>query len=181
MKKTAEKPGLETPVKKAKLTKQQIIMITGFSLVIITIIIVGIILYQLLNKKPDANGNLVINDSNLSTIGEQLEEQVQDGMYEVNMNTNWNFRNSKSASSNASVANSTSNRYPVSFDIILEGQEEAIYSSDVIPVGYSIKEIKLDTELPAGTYNGICKYHLLNEDGSEKSSLSVTITIIIEE
>lgn len=169
---------------KSKLTKSQKIMITGFSVVFIAILAVGFFVYSLLNKKPVVDppyngGNLVVDESNLGSIGEHLDDQVADGMFEVNMNTIWSFANGKSASSDAYIANSTSNHYPISFDVKLSDSEEAIYTSSVIPVGYSIKEIKLDTDLAAGTYKAICNYHLLNEDGSERSSLAVNITLII--
>lgn len=165
--------GVEEEKKEKKNKKKKIIIVA----IICTIAVVGIILYFILNKEE---GGLVIDDSNLADVEEQLAETVADGMFEINMNTTWNFPNGESASSDAYVANGNANKYPISFEILLDGTE-VVYSSTVIPVGKQIKEIALDKDLPAGSYQAVCMYHLLNEDGTDNSSCGVNIALNIAE
>jgi len=168
---------------KGGLTKVQLILIIGFVALAAVICIVGYILYNSMNKDPEpavagGNGNLVIDESNLAEVDEIMAQAVEEGMFEVNMNTIWNFPDGESPSSDAYVANGNANSRPISFDIILDG-EECVYSSTVIPVGNRIKEIKLDKDLAAGQYNATCMYHLWNEDGTENSSFGVGIVLYI--
>lgn len=166
---------------KKGLTTSQKIMIAGFAVLILVIASASVIIYKALQKPAEtAAGNLIVDESNLSTIGQQLEESIQDGMFEVNMNTTWTFPDALSPSGDAYIANSTANHYPISFDILLGEEQEIIYSSSVIPVGSQIKEIKLDKELEPGTYSAICFYHLWKEDGTENSTFGVNISLVVE-
>lgn len=164
---------MEENQKKGISKKKKIII----AVAVCVIAIAGIIAYFLLNKEE---GGLVIDDSNLEEVEETLSESVADGMFEINMNTVWHFPDGKSASSDAYIANGNANKHPISFDILINGEEE-VYSSTVIPVGKQIKEIVLDKELKAGDYKAVCFYHLLNEDGTESSSCGVDIVISIAE
>ena len=101
--------------KKEKLSMKQKILI---AVLIIIILILGIVIYRLLNKEE---GGLVIDESNLEEVEEQLTDSVADGMFEINMNTVWHFQNGKSASSDAYVANGGSNKHPISFEVLLDG------------------------------------------------------------
>lgn len=165
--------GVEEEKKEKKNKKKKIIIVA----IICTIAVVGIILYFILNKEE---GGLVIDDSNLADVEEQLTDSVADGMFEINMNTVWHFPNGKTASSDAYVANGNANKHPFSFEILVDGTEE-VYSSSVIPVGKQIKEIVLDKNLKAGDYKAVCFYHLWNEDGTESSSCGVDIVLSIAE
>lgn len=169
-------------MKKKKLNTTQIILIVGFVCIIVLICVFGFFLINA-NKENDTEpvtgGSLVIDESNLEAVKSQFEESVGKGMFEVNMNTVWTFPDGESASSDAYVANGTSNLLPVSFEILVD--DEAVYESTVIPVGNQIKEIVLDKDLDAGNYNAICMYHLWNEDGTEDSSFGVNIQLIVQE
>lgn len=165
---------------KGKLTTNQKIMIGGFVAIILVIIVAAIILYHILTKPDDTQGSLVIDASNVEAVTNELAERVADGMFEVNMNTVWHFKDASEPSYDAVLANLGSNNYAISFDVILADTEETVFTSTVIPIGSQIKEIKLDKDLDAGTYNAICKYHLLREDGTENSSMSVNITLAVE-
>lgn len=175
--------GNETEEKNKGLTTNQKILIGGFAAIAVVIVIAGFFLYRALNNHEEpvvssAGGNLVVDESNLTEIEDMLSEAVQDGMFEVNMSTTWNFPDGKSASSDAFLANGTANHYPLTFEVLLDG-EEVVYSSTVIPVGNQIKEIKLDKELTAGSYKAVCLYHLWKEDGTENSTFGVDITLNI--
>lgn len=165
-----------------KLSKGQKIMIGGFTCVIIVIVAAAAVIFSILSKpKPEpAKGNLVVNQDNVSQITNDIEAEVADGMFMTDMNVDWSFPNGKSASVDAYVGNSISNHRPISFDVVLSDTGEVIYTSDVIPTGYTIKEIKFDTSLSAGTYAAVCNYHLLDEEtGDVVSSVGINITLRI--
>lgn len=161
--------------------KGKVLMIILFIGMLSTI---GVLAYMVLNPKEatvqqEQQGSLLIDESNLEEVTDSISEAVKDGMFEVNMSTDWNFQNGEAASTNAVVANGIANKYPISFDVILD--DEVIYTSTIIPVGKQIKEIILDKELDKGTYNAVCLYHLWNEDGTQNSEFGVKIRLIIEE
>lgn len=144
--------------------------------------VIGVLAYMVLNPKEQdklSNESLVIDESNLEEVVGTIEEAVEDGMFEVNMNVEWSFPNGESASTDAVVANGTANRCPISFEVILG--EEVLYTSTIIPVGKQIKDIVLEKDLEPGIYNAVCQYHLWNEDGTEKSRFAVNIQLQILE
>ena len=150
-------------------------------LIIFLIAAVGILFFKLNTKETasQGSGNYVIDENNLVEIENQLTSSVDDGMFEVNMNTTWRFEAGNPVSSNAFVANGGSNHYPITIELTLE-DGETIYTSSLIPVGSQLKEIKLEKPLEKGTYNGICTYHLWKEDGEERSSMGVNITLVVD-
>lgn len=167
--------------KPSKLTTTHKILIFGFAFLIIVIGVAGYFIYQSLQKPEEPTGNsYLIDESNLTDITRQMAEEVADGMFEVNMNTKWTFPDGKSASTNAEIANSSFNKYPIAFDIRLAGEEEPIFTSTVIPVGSQINKVILERSLSAGTYDAVCTYHLLDDNGNEKSTLAVNITLTIQ-
>lgn len=179
-----QQPSGKKPNERSGLTTNQKIMIGGFAGLIVVVAIAAVIIVSVLNKpQPDplpTGGNLVINEDNLAAIEKQIKAKVEEGMFMTDMTIDWSFPNGKSASTDAYVGNMVNNHRPISFDIIRPETGEVIYTSDVIPAGYSIKEIKLDTDLSAGTYPMVCMYHLLDEEtGATKSTLSVNITVRI--
>lgn len=166
---------------KKELTTSQIILIVGFLCVIAAVLIVGFFIYKSMRPQPQetvATGSLVVDESNLETITQDMQSRVDDSMFETNMNVVWNFPDGESPSDDAYVANAGSNHYAISFEVLLDGTE-VIFTSGVIPVGKRIKEIKLDKDLPAGSYEAVCMYHLLREDGTENSSFGVNIYLNI--
>lgn len=169
------------PENKKGFTTTQIILITGFVCVIAVIFAVGFFIYKSMQSQPQesaATGSLVVDESNLESITQDMQSRVDDSMFETNMNVVWNFPDGESPSDDAYVANAGSNHYAISFDVLLDGTE-VIFTSGVIPVGKRIKEIKLDRNLPAGSYEAVCMYHLLREDGTENSSFGVNIYLNI--
>ena len=169
-------------MKNKKLNTTQIILIVGFICIIALICVFGFFLLNA-NKEndtaPASGGNLVIDESNLEQVMSQMESSVEEGMFEVNMNTIWTFPNGESASADAYIANGHANKLPISFEIIVD--EEIVYTSTVIPVGSQIKDIILDKPLDAGSYNAVCMYYLWNEDGTENSNFGVNIQLVVKE
>ena len=101
------------------------------------------------------------------------------GSFQVNMNNEWTFPNGKSTSTNAFVSNYIGNTHTVYFTLALDGSEEILYTSPHIPVGGKLENLTIDTELGAGVHTAILTYHLLEADGTEYSTLAVTVKLII--
>lgn len=130
------------------------------------------------NKEP----NVVVTPDNVQQMLAEREEKerIPVGSYEVNMNNNWTFPDSKSASTDAYVGNSINNSNVIYFTIALKGSEEDFYTSPYIPVGSQLENVTLDCDLAAGTYDTVLTYHLVDDEYQELSSVSVALEIIIE-
>lgn len=122
----------------------------------------------------------VITEDNVNEVLSQAAEPAVAGYYNCTMNSEWHFEDSSKASYDAYVLNSAINTYTVYFDVNLEGTNELVYSSPYIPVKAHLDEIKLTSNLAAGTYPAIVTYHLVDEDHSELSTVAVTVTLYIE-
>ena len=158
--------------KSIKTSKNKFIIIFA-ALFIAIIITIGIILFSY------ENYNIVVDNDNVEDfIENQNLPPNQIGYYEVQMNTTWNFVSSKKSSYNAYICNSNSNLNTVYFTILIEN--ELVYTSPNLPVGTCLENIKLDKNLKKNSYPAIMKYHLLDDNNIEVSSLSVSMTIVIE-
>lgn len=152
----------------------------------------------LLLKKPDASSNVpdrsmvssgggtaavlergFVDRENADDIGTEMAEKVEEGMFECSMTTTWTFDSSDAESPNSYVANVDGNRHTVYFDVYLDGTEEAVYSSPLLPVGTEIRNIKLEKELSAGEYGATVVYTLVNEEYEEVSTVGFRIKICI--
>ena len=148
--------------------------------VIIVVAIVSILIITFVGK--DAENNVVVTPDNVEEIVAQQkkEDKVPIGSYEVTMNTEWIFPDSKTASADAYVSNAVTNNSTVYFDITLEGSTEIIYKSPYIPVGSSLKNIALDNDMKKGEYDAVLTYHLVDGSYKETSRVSVGIKITIQ-
>ncbi len=186
----------DSATKKAGLSTTQKILIAGFSIIIIG----GAVLsYILINKKDTPsknealsadNGNmLVIDENNLTDVEDLLEDKVSNGMFEINMNTIWNFPDSKSASTDAYIANSHTNSKPFYFEIVRGDTGATVFTSTVLPVGTSWDKITLnDSNIKSGSYDCKVVYHMLKvvNEGSDdekfeeddKFEVAVTLNIL---
>lgn len=121
-----------------------------------------------------------VDESNLDNVMSDMSDKVEDGMFECMMSSTWVFEDAASASSNSYVANVESNRHALYFDVYEEQTDELLYSSPILPVGSEIRNIKLDKELPAGDYDAVVMYTLVNEAYEEVSTVGFNITISIK-
>jgi len=163
--------------------KKTIIIISTISIVIIGILV--FIIIKLLQEpqkdadfEPYGRGTLVTSE-NAKRLAEEAKEPIADGYYTTSMNVDWYFDNGKAKSSNAYVENDVSNTRTVYFDLLMVGTNELLYSSPYIPVGSILEEITLVKELPAGDYDTIVKYHLVDDDMKELSTVSVSVKLHI--
>lgn len=170
-------------LKKAKMSTNTIILITVA--VIVFISMSATIVYLLLQQNTVPNNDvirreprptLITKDNIDETLG-LLEEPVEDGFYEVSMNTNWTFQGS---SSNAFVENVRNNTRTVYFDVKLADTGELVYSSPYIPVGTRIQGFTLDSQLNPGDYSGLVTYYLVDDNKDEVSNLTVRINLEVK-
>lgn len=163
-----------SPKKQKMTTKNRIIIIVT---AVVFIALIATIVYLLFHKdKKDYTKDdrpTVVTKDNVDEVIDSIDDPVEDGSYEITMNTEWNF---SKKSSDAYVENSTRNTRTVYFDVNLADSGELVYSSPYIPVGEKIQNFTLDSKLKPGKYNGVVTYHLVDDNKEEVSSLSVTVT-----
>ena len=160
--------------------------------VVVIIALLGTVVYLLTSRGGEEQGqeqqanepvsrNVVVNEDNVDEVLDQLPtERTAPGYYEVTMNTTWNFPSGEEPSSNAYVGNVETNTNSVYFDVTLADTEETILASPILPVGSHMDNITLDTALPAGTYDCLVTYHLLDDENRSIGKLMVSLTVIIE-
>jgi len=118
-------------------------------------------------------GTVAVDGTDLITpLSDELASAAQ---YTVKMTNDWVFDTATSPSQNVFVENTTRNSHTVYFDLILPETDEVLYSSPYMPVGAKIESITLDVLLPAGEYEPIVIYHLVDNDGNVLSTVSVRI------
>lgn len=121
----------------------------------------------------------VVDKDNAGDIMDEMTEKVSKGMFECKMTTAWTFDDGKSESPNAYVANVENNLYTLYFDVYEEVSNELLYSSPMLPVGTELKNFKLDKELPAGEYDAVVMYTMVDENQEEVSSVGFKVTITV--
>ena len=156
-------------------------------------ITVGIFTAVRLIRKPaqtkdDPKTGIVYDDAaieggwdNLSPeeIAEKLNEKVAEGMINISMNTAPYFENG-AADGNLMIVNESINNYPQKVQIVRNDTGEQIYESGAIAVGSKIERAKLNTALPAGTYECTAYFHNLNPETGEiigTAGAIITITV----
>ena len=99
-------------------------------------------------------------------IAEKLNEKVAEGMINISMNTAPYFEDG-TADGNLMIVNESINNYPQKVQIVRNDKGDQIYESNAIPVGSKIERAKLDTALPAGTYECTAYFHNLDPETGE--------------
>lgn len=172
-------PDISQRSAKKGLTKTHVILIIGFLVVIALIVF----LFFYFNKKeePAELGAVgIITEENLGEITDTLAKKMDQANFETYMSNDWSFPDGKSPSTNAIIGNSAANNYDFYFTVTLNDTGEEVYKSGLIPVGKTLAELKLNKELPDGTYSAICSYHLIDENGKEiESTLGFNVTLRI--
>ena len=109
----------------------------------------------------------------------RLNEQLEEGMINISMNTSPWFEDGTSLG-NLMIVNETINRHPQKVEIVRNDTGEVIYTSGAIPVGSKIEAAKLDMELEAGSYECTALFHNLDNSGNIIGSAGAIITITIK-
>ena len=112
-------------------------------------------------------------------IEDRLNEQLEESMINISMNTSPYFEDGCSLG-NLMIVNETINRYPQKVEILRNDTGEVIYTSGAIPVGSKIEAAALDVELEAGMYDCTALFHSLDDSGNIIGSAGAIITITIK-
>ena len=170
----------------------------SWTTILITIIILallitmtGILVSRRANKQdelPASENGLVFDESAVEGGWEQLSQeeiedrlnnQLEEGMINISMNTSPYFENGTSKG-NLMIVNETINRYSQKVQIIRNDTDEVIYTSGAIAVGSKIEAAALDVDLDAGTYECTALFHNLDNSGNIIGSAGAIITITIK-
>ena len=132
-------------------------------------------------RKVAESARVVLDEDSAANVMEEMRKEVEEGMFECNMSMTWTFSDGSAASKDAYVANSTNNKYPIYFDVILNDTGEKVYSSPVLPVGAELTNFSLDKDLDPGTYQATVYYSLIRDEESQEviSSAGFVIKIIV--
>jgi hypothetical protein len=130
--------------------------------------------------QTDENRTTILTSENFDEVMSEMDEPVVAGSYVCNMNTTWHFTDSSSPSYDAYVANAEENSYTVYFDVTLADTEQLVYSSPYMEVGAELADLKLSEKLDAGEYPAIVTYHLVDDQHVSLSTVSVSVTLIVE-
>ncbi len=165
-------------VKPSSAVKKRLIII-GVSVVFLAM--AAVIIYLLTRPADASNAKddraTVVTQENADEVKATMDNPVEDGYYQVVMNTEWTF---DSKTSNAYVENAKNNNRTVYFDVFRSDTNELVYSSPYIPVGEKIQGFLLDADLAPGSYDGLVTYHLVDDNHEEVSDLSVTVTFQVK-
>jgi flagellar basal body-associated protein FliL len=170
----------EKPGKDEKNQKRKKIII---AIIIVLLLIAIIILLILLLKKPEEEGRgsvRVVNEETAGTVMDDMRDEVAKGIFQCEMSMKWFYPNGTLGESDAYVANSKENKYPIYFDVILEDTNETVYSSPVLPVGTNVSGFALDKELPAGNHRATVMYTLVEDVESQKEISQAGFIVNIE-
>ena len=168
--------------------QSQKVLIGLLVVLIVAVLAVGGLLLHRMNQPPQTvlpelgTGNVVVDDT---FDPQEMQRKVDENMFEVKMNTTWNFPNgSQQPSSDAYVANSNANRLPFYFTLTLDtdgdGTDEVLYTSPKVPVGSAVRAFPLAVQLEPGMYTCVCTYTLLNADDTVDSNVSVTARLHVK-
>ena len=151
------------------------------TLAVVAITIVSVSAFTSSNNEPlSGEPNRIVTPDNIEEIIESMEDKkVTAGSYNVRMNPTWTFKNGKAASEDAYVENAVTNNNDVRVTITLNDTEELIYTSPIIPLGSRLADIVLDKDLPAGSYDCIITYHLLDDKGEDVSTVNLNLGVVI--
>lgn len=176
--------------KKRKEGKKKVVVLAVIVAIVIAVL-VGIIIY-LLGKKDkteevaeETRRNVVVTPDNVDEVIQQMQDNsrngVNQGYYTITQNSTWHFKSGKAISEDAYVENVAENTNAVYFDVVMaDDNEHKVLESPVIPIGSHLENIALDEELSKGTYDCVIVYHLVDDNQNTISTVSVTVTIIIE-
>ena len=178
----------DTRKKDEKKDRKLVIALT-IALAVVVVVLVAVIIILLGQKKAvhetsdrvvGGTARTVVDDESAAGVMDQMRQEVEEGMFQCEMSMKWTFDNWKAESLDAYVANSVNNSHPIYFDVYIDGIDEPVYMSPVLPVGTNITNIKLNKELDAGTYEATVMYTLLEDIETQEEMSRAGFVIQIE-
>lgn len=112
---------------------------------------------------------------------EQSQETSSDSSNsaaKVSINTNIVCKDSD-APANLMIYNDENNSESWRVTISRQDNGDRVYESDIIPVGYSVDESILQSSLPNGKYPCTASFHILDDEGNDKSVVNVDVKITV--
>lgn len=155
---------------------------------IITFIIMLLLLLLLLTRCCSSCSNMTPSDISQGEIEwnqprasrdlqAEIDKAVEQGMFNVFMNTNVVFKDGNSKG-NMMIQNIDTNVYPMYVEIY--NNDNLLYKSDIIDPGYKIEEAKLDTVLSKGTYDCTAYFYVTDSNKQEvQNKIGLNIKIIV--
>lgn len=109
-----------------------------------------------------------------------LNKRVEDGMITISMNADPAFETA-SSKGNLLIENSEKNKHPQVVQIYTKDDNKLIYTSDMIPIGKTLKEDTLDVKLSKGNYKCTAYFNAVDETSGEKlGTAAADITVHIQ-
>jgi hypothetical protein len=164
--------------------------IIGVIIIILLMAVITVLAVMLLKKHSKKTADtsdkrdVVVTKDNVEAVADRLEQQEYQtpGAFTAQMNFDaWHFATGDSESTDSYVANSLDNTNDIYFDIFLsDDQQNAIYESPILPRGSELRNVRLKTDLDAGTYDCVLVYHLVDGAQNTLGTASFTLQIVIE-
>ena len=165
-----------------KKSNRKVIIVTIVIIALVFVIgVMGCVIYSLLNKTEEEKPIENRSASEGLVVGGNISEKKKNARFTTDMNMIWTFPSGSPVSTNAHIGNSGSNSYECYFEIYLDDEnQKLLYSSQVLPVGTSIEQLKLDDVLPDGTYDALCTFHILDDENptEELGKVSFNVSLI---
>jgi hypothetical protein len=179
-----------------KTGSNKVIILIGIAIIILLLVVIVILLL----RKPTASEStsspaaqasqepkreVLVSEDNIEVVIEQMEEETASysppGMYVAQMNFEWHFTSGDAESYDSYVANAIENTTDVYFDLFLaDDMDNSIYESPIIPVGSVVRNVRLNKDLDAGTYDSVLVYTMVDGNQNSLGTVSFTVTLIVE-
>lgn len=177
---TPPTPGQDPNDKKKKRGKGFYVGIAIAAVAIILALIFGI--YMFMNSTQTSNRGGALGQLDGKTEEEivaELNRVVEEGMFNISIASVLELENGESEGE-IKIENSPANHYLMQVDITRNDTGELIYSSDILEPNYHVQTAKLDTVLPAGTYNCTALFHALDPDTEQEVGVAAAeIQVIV--
>lgn len=169
--------------------KSKLVLIISLVCMGVTVAAAGVIVMNTQNKPeqevtndvmaelPPSGSSIEIKDDSRNYAAE-IQEKVERGRILVKMTSGWIFEDG-GAKSNAYLANSERNSYPLRFEIILADTGEVIMTSPDVPVGSCIENFPLSVTLEPGEYEVVIAHQQV-ENGEIFNTVRTGGTIIVK-
>lgn len=134
------------------------------------------------SKTPGVDTSIVLGEAKKGSISEkyaEMEKNANENSIGIEMNIEVVLENGDSEG-NAMIGNPATNTKSFVASIILEGTNEEVYRSGLIPPDSHINTIKLNKSLAKGKYPAIAYYEVYNDAGeiTGKTGVNLTITVL---
>lgn len=135
---------------------------------IILALIFGIYLFMNSTQSSNRGGSLgQLDGKTEEEIVAELNRVVEEGMFNISIASVVEFDNGQSEGE-VKIENSPANHYLMQVEITRNDTGEVIYTSDILEPNYHVQTAKLDTVLPAGTYECTAMFHALDPNTEQE-------------